>query len=921
MTNHKSYYQKLLAVFLLTILIGSFPRSLFAAAPTSKWSKRLGYPNSAYIRSISMGSERVVVTMADSDALLDLNGDEDSNDSAENNAGFGSLDILVSVFDYTGTFQWAKRLGGTGLDNTPSAIVDGNGNIIVVGSVTGDADLNNDGDKTDTGESATGYGSNDRFITVFNSSGTHQWSKRLGSTSGDSALKVKADSNNNLVLYGEIPAASFDLNGDGDFTDSGESAVGYGSDDIGVTVFNSAGVNQWTKRLGTTTSDSLQNIEIAPNNNIVIAAILSGNADLNGDGDMSDSNETATGTAAISVFNSSGTHQWAERIGMQNNFAIDVDSNGNIAYSGSVTGARDLTGDDDTNDNNGESATGYGSTDWVISVFDSSGSYQWSKRLGSTGLDTSDNFSLSTQYTSENKLTVNFYNQGAATDLNGDGDSTDGGAEDVNSSYLNFISVFNSDGTHAWAKRFGDTPRTYAPTYFYNTELLIAGYNSSAFDINGDQDILDTAETNLGSEDGFLSVFSGSGVHQWARRIGGTDDDNVEYIATDSDGRIAASGYTASNADLNGDGDFLDGGEVYAADYTGFISFWSPDVTSPSASSITSTAAADVTIAWTTNEASSSQVEYGTTTSYGTTTIEADTSPRVTSHSVTLTGLATCTTYHYRAKSTDAEGNTTTGSDSEFKTSGCPAQQAAPGDDAPQVSLGSSGSNASGGALSPIRDSNTQGQKASVILSPNTLTMNAFLSSQASIPSSGNSLFVNPITGQSILNKNANMVFAGNILGIRSGSCISWQVGRVQKMWFKAYPPKGSSSSPAAIIPELQLKSSIISLGYNDLDLIPPGNKANSFREGSLKLAHSLDGSNWKLLPSVVDQVNNSVATIGKVGGYYAIVSSCGGVAPANTGTLGVSTKYIPQKTKVVKPIKKTAPKVIKKTIKKQPKP
>ncbi|KPJ61002.1 MAG: hypothetical protein AMJ46_03150 [Latescibacteria bacterium DG_63] len=61
-----------------------------------------------------------------------------------------------------------------------------------------------------------------------------------------------------------------------------------------------------------------------------------------------------------------------------------------------------------------------------------------------------------------------------------------------------------------------------------------------------------------------------------------------------------------------------------------------------------------VTIYWTTNTASTSVVEYGTTTSYGNTV--GDSSTLVTEHAITLPGLSPGTVYHYRVYSTDAEG-------------------------------------------------------------------------------------------------------------------------------------------------------------------------------------------------------------------------------------------------------------------------
>lgn len=85
------------------------------------------------------------------------------------------------------------------------------------------------------------------------------------------------------------------------------------------------------------------------------------------------------------------------------------------------------------------------------------------------------------------------------------------------------------------------------------------------------------------------------------------------------------------------------------------------------ASSTTDTAA---TITWTTDEAATSQVEYGLTTSYtASSTFEATT---VTSHSVGLSNLSPLTLYHFRVISGDANGNFSTSSDYTFTTTAEP---------------------------------------------------------------------------------------------------------------------------------------------------------------------------------------------------------------------------------------------------------
>jgi hypothetical protein len=88
-----------------------------------------------------------------------------------------------------------------------------------------------------------------------------------------------------------------------------------------------------------------------------------------------------------------------------------------------------------------------------------------------------------------------------------------------------------------------------------------------------------------------------------------------------------------------------------------------PVISAVNASGVTSSTA---TIAWTTNEASDTIVEYGATTAYGSsTTLNSN---MVTNHSVALTGLTGSRLYHYRVKSSDASGNQTVSSDFTFTT-------------------------------------------------------------------------------------------------------------------------------------------------------------------------------------------------------------------------------------------------------------
>ncbi|MEQ1832053.1 MAG: N,N-dimethylformamidase beta subunit family domain-containing protein, partial [Candidatus Eisenbacteria bacterium] len=98
----------------------------------------------------------------------------------------------------------------------------------------------------------------------------------------------------------------------------------------------------------------------------------------------------------------------------------------------------------------------------------------------------------------------------------------------------------------------------------------------------------------------------------------------------------------------------------FPADAGAYAATYEVDTSPPVVSTLTATptSGTTATITWTTDEPSDSQVEYGT--SPGSLTLTAGSLPLVTSHSVTLSGLAAGATIHYRVRSTDAAANEAT---------------------------------------------------------------------------------------------------------------------------------------------------------------------------------------------------------------------------------------------------------------------
>lgn len=149
---------------------------------------------------------------------------------------------------------------------------------------------------------------------------------------------------------------------------------------------------------------------------------------------------------------------------------------------------------------------------------------------------------------------------------------------------------------------------------------------------------------------------------------------SVQYGLTTSYGSTASSsGSVSHNANISGLAqDTLYHYRVLAIDASGNTTistdktFRTTDGTSPIISVVTSSAApTTATITWTTDEVSTSVVEYGTSLSYGS---ASSSSVLVTNHSITLTSLTSETLYYFRVTSVDGSSNSTTSIGYTFTT-------------------------------------------------------------------------------------------------------------------------------------------------------------------------------------------------------------------------------------------------------------
>ncbi len=119
-----------------------------------------------------------------------------------------SLFLFSSIFiscskssdDNTTNSPWTKQLGTSSDDWGNDVTTDSSGNIYVTGLTNGELDGN------------TNSGNTDIFLVKYNSSGTKQWTKQLGTSSGDFGEGVTTDSSGNIYVTGYTNGGGLDGN-------------------------------------------------------------------------------------------------------------------------------------------------------------------------------------------------------------------------------------------------------------------------------------------------------------------------------------------------------------------------------------------------------------------------------------------------------------------------------------------------------------------------------------------------------------------------------------------------------------------------------------------------------------------------------------------------------------------------------------
>jgi uncharacterized delta-60 repeat protein len=453
----------------------------YNSAGVKQWTKQLG-------KASSLTTGRAVAT--DSSGNIFVTGD--TTGGLDGNTLTGSSDYFVTKYDSTGAKVWTKQLGVASKYTYGKGVAtDSSGNIFVAGYTLGGL----------AGNTLTG--TQDFFVSKYDSTGTRVWTKQLGVASHvTNANGVATDSSGNIYVSG--------------YTDGGlDGNTLTGTTGFFVTKYDSTGSKLWTRQLGVASSTTYSyGVAADSSGNCFAAGFTQGGLDGN----------TLTGTRDFFVtkYDSTGAKTWTNQLGglAPTNVAITastLDSSGNLYITGTTNGGLD-----------GNTQTGF--SDFFVSKYDSTGVKQWTKQLGGNSAHVWSN-AIATD--SSGNVFIAGY-----TDTGLDG-NTQTGAYDF------FVTKYDSTGAKIWTRQLGVASQS---TYGYGVatdssgNIYVAGYTTGGLDGN----------TLTGSQDLFITKYNSAGVKQWTKQLGAASAYVAVYAAaTDSSGNIFVTGYADHGLDGN----------------------------------------------------------------------------------------------------------------------------------------------------------------------------------------------------------------------------------------------------------------------------------------------------------------------------------------------------------------------------------
>jgi hypothetical protein len=161
----------------------------------------------------------------------------------------GGDDAFVSKYNANGTLQWTRQLGTTGDDGGIGAHADGLGNVYITGVAGGNL-------------GGSYGGSEDAFLSKYDSGGTLLWTKQLGTSGDERSYGVTTDGLGYVYISG--------------LTAGNLGGTNAGGKDVFISKYGTSGTHIWTKQFGTGSDEASHGASADGLGNVYISGFTAG---------------------------------------------------------------------------------------------------------------------------------------------------------------------------------------------------------------------------------------------------------------------------------------------------------------------------------------------------------------------------------------------------------------------------------------------------------------------------------------------------------------------------------------------------------------------------------------------------------------------------------------------------------------------
>jgi uncharacterized protein YjdB len=239
----------------------------------------------------------------------------------------GSFDAYLAKFTNAGVRQWGTYFGGTGAEDGQAVAVDDSGNVFLAGGSGSSSGI-----ATPGGYQTVSGGSDEAFLTKFNSSGTQIWGTYFGGSGGEAPSSLVIDGSNNIYMSGYTNSTSGIATGGAHQTTFGGSTM-----DAFLVKFSNSGAHLWGTYYGGTSIDVGRSVSVDTAGFVYLAGETFSTSGISSATGAYQPAFGGANDAFIVKLNSLGVRQWGTYYGSSNydeGKGIAIDGAGNIYLTG-----------------------------------------------------------------------------------------------------------------------------------------------------------------------------------------------------------------------------------------------------------------------------------------------------------------------------------------------------------------------------------------------------------------------------------------------------------------------------------------------------------------------------------------------------------------------------------------------------------